>query len=161
MAGEIQDILQKMATQSNIAITALCEASEDIRKSILTLDTRLTRMEKDLDMKQADPLELYEVSPENYQVDLPEISMPVSQEQEQDPEDDLALVRDSITNGIPDKGRVVEWIRSKREDDLQANSYSVLANKLSEDGIPTLSGRDTWSRSTVRNLLARSTEGQG
>jgi hypothetical protein len=59
----LQHTLQKMATQCNIAITALCEASEDIRNCILTLNTRMINMEEGLDMDAADPLELYQ--PEN------------------------------------------------------------------------------------------------
>jgi hypothetical protein len=156
-AGEIQAVLQKMATQSNIAITTLCEAAEDIRIAVLNLDTRLSHMGKDLDMKEADPLELYQVEAGNYQVDLPEISMPVFKDQDQDqaPEDDLAPVRDSITNGIPDKKMLVEWIIARREADLQANSYSVLAATLNEAEIPTLTGRANWSKGTIRNLVVR------
>jgi hypothetical protein len=153
--------LQKMATQSNIAITALCEATDDIHTAVLNLDTRLSHMEKDLDMKEADPLELYQVEAGNYQVDLPEISLPVFKDQNQDqdqgqvPEDDLSPVRDSITNGIPDKEMLVEWIITRREEDLQANSYSVLAAALNEGEIPTLTGRANWSKGTIRNLVVR------
>jgi len=160
-AGELQGVLQKMATQSNIAITALCEASDDIRTAVINLDTRLSHMEKDLDMKEADPLELYQVEAGNYQVGLPEISLPVfkdqgqDQDQGQDPEDDLSPVRDSITNGIPDKEALVEWIIARREADLQANSYSVLAATLNEAEIPTLTGRANWSKGTIRNLVVR------
>jgi len=90
--------LQKMATQSNIAITALCEATDDIRTAVLNLDNRLSRLEKDLDVEAADSLELYRVAAGDYQVDLPEISMPVFLDQDQDPEDGLTPVRDSISN---------------------------------------------------------------
>jgi hypothetical protein len=101
----------------------------------------------------------------NYQVDLPEISMPDFQpaasepaseyEAEADDEDDLASVRASIVNRIPDKELLIQWVHAKRAEGLQANSYRILANILNESGIPTLSGRDVWSRSTVRNLVAR------
>jgi hypothetical protein len=155
----IQKVLQKMATQSNIAITALCEASEDTRNGLLSINDRLSRLERDLDMEEADPLELYQVAPENYQVDLPEISLPVFQDQDQSPEGDLAPVRDSITNGIPDREKVVAWIISRREEDLQANSYSALAAALNEAEIPTLSGRDTWAKGTIRNLIVRNKAG--
>jgi hypothetical protein len=153
--------LQKMATQSNIAITALCEATDDIRTAVLNLDARLSRLENDLDVEAADPLELYQVDAGNYQVNLPEISMPVFKDQGQDqgqdqaPEDDLSPVRDSITNGIPDKEMLVEWIIARREEDLQANSYSVLAATLNEGEIPTLTGRANWSKGTIRNLVVR------
>jgi ABC-type metal ion transport system substrate-binding protein len=111
-------------------------------------------MEKDLDVEAADPLELYQVEAGNYQVDLPEISLPVFKE-DQAPEDDLSPVRDSITNGIPDKETLVEWIIARREKDLQANSYSVLAAALNEGEIPTLTGRANWSKGTIRNLVVR------
>jgi hypothetical protein len=159
-AGEIQAVLQKITTQSNIAITALCEAADDIRTAVLNLDARLSRLENELDMKEADPLELYQVEAGNYQVDLPEISLPVFKEgqgqgQDEAPEDDLSPVRDSITNGIPDKEMLVEWIIARREEDLQVNSYSVLAATLNEGEIPTLTGRANWSKGTIRNLVVR------
>jgi hypothetical protein len=163
-ARMLQHTLQKMATQSNIAITALCEAAEDIRTAVLNLDTRLSRLERDLDVDVADPMELYQVEAGNYQVDLPEIAMPDmkpaarepagEKEAEAEP-DDLALLRDSIDNGIPDRNLLVQWVLAKREEDLQAHSYRILAGMLTKGGIPTLSGRDTWSRSTVRNLVTR------
>jgi hypothetical protein len=56
---------------------------------------------------------------------------------------------------------VVEWILAKREEDLQANSYSALAAALNEAEVPTMSGRANWTRSTVRNLVARPTAQQG
>jgi len=157
----IQMILQKMATQTNIAITALCESTQDIRNGLLSLNARLSRLERDLDVEAADPLEIYEVDARNYQVDLPEISPPVFQDQDQHSEGDLAPVRDSITNGIPDREKVVAWIISRREEDLQANSYSALAAALNEAEIPTLSGRDTWAKGTIRNLIVRNKAGQG
>jgi hypothetical protein len=162
-AGELQGVLQKMATQSNIAITALCEAADDIRTAVLNLDARLSRLENDLDMKEADSLELYQVKAGNYQVDLPKISMPafLDQDQNLDPDDDLAPVRDSITNGIPDKEMLAEWIIARREEDLQANSYSALAAALNEAEVPTMSGRANWTRSTVRNLVVRKKAEQG
>jgi hypothetical protein len=146
-AGQLEGILQKMATQSNIAITALCEASEDIRKSILALDTRLSRMEKGLDMEEADPLELYQVAAENYQVDLPEISplMFQSRDQDQDPEDDLAPVRNSITDGIPDREKAVEWILARREEDLQAGNPGQNArNSMDHCPTPSPSPQAGW-----------------
>jgi hypothetical protein len=153
--------LQKMATQTNIAITALCEAADDIRTTVLNLDARLSRLEKDLDVEAADPLELYQVEAGKYQVDLPEISMPVFLDQDLDPDDDLTPVRDSISNGIPDKEMLAEWIIARREEDLQANSYSALAVALNEAEVPTMSGRANWTRSTVRNLVVRKKAEQG
>jgi hypothetical protein len=157
--------LQKMATQSNIAITALCEVGADIRTAVLNLDARLSRLENDLDVEAADPMELYQVDAGDYQVDLPEIAMPDMKPAapemagedaaEADDDDDLAAVRASIVNGIPDRKLLVDWAMQKRQEDEAFYSYSVLARMLNESDVPTMSGRNNWSRSTVRNLVAR------
>jgi hypothetical protein len=172
-AGSIQGILQKMATQSNIAITALCESFQDIRNGILALDARLSRLEQGLDVETADPVEVYEVDAGNYQVDLPEIFLPdmappLAASLESTPEDgansddhDTATIRASIVNGIPDREVLVDWIMEKRQEDEAVYSYSTLARIMSESGIPTLSGREKWSRSTVRNLLVRTLANRG
>jgi hypothetical protein len=77
--------------------------------------------------------------------------------QETEPEDDLAGVRNSIEDGKPDRDLLVAWVKSKRdEESSQVSSYNALASILNEGGIPTLSGRDNWSRSTLRNLVVRS-----
>jgi hypothetical protein len=168
----IQGIFQKTTTQTNIAITALCESNQDIRKGLLAINDRLSRLEQDLDVEASAPLEIYEVDARNYQVDLPEISLPdmpapspVTSETNpeptpQDPSDsddhDLAAVRDSIVNGIPDRDVLVDWAMDKRQEDETTYSYSALARIMNEEGIPTMSGRENWSRSTVRNLLVRS-----
>jgi hypothetical protein len=68
---------------------------------------------------------------------------------------DLAAVRDSIANGIPDREVLVDWAMAKRQEDETEYSYSALARIMNEEGIPTMSGRENWSRSTVRNLLVR------
>lgn len=156
-----------MTTQTNIAITALCEAADDIRTGALILDNRLSRLEKDLDVEAADSLELYRVAAGDYQVDLPEIAMPEIVPATQMPEDeensddyDLAAVKSSIVNGIPDRQVLGDWVVKKRQEDETAHSYSALARILNESGIPTMSGRNNWSRSTVRNLVVRTVANQ-
>jgi len=176
-----QKVLQKMATQSNIAITALCESTQDIRNGLLSINDRLSRLERDLDVEAAEPLEIYEVDAGNYQVDLPEISLPDitppltvdlepgsepgmeptpeatpdSTPQDLSDDHDLGSVRDSIDNGIPDRDVLVDWAMEKRQQDENTYSYNVLAGILNKSAIPTMSGREKWSRSTVRNLLVR------
>jgi len=168
-----QRVLQKMATQSNIAITALCESTQDIRNGLLSINERLARLERDLDVEAAEPLKIYEVDARNYQVEIPEISLqdkplpslmtlepglettPDSTQQDLSDIDDLAAVRDSIVNGIPDRDVLVDWAMEKRQEDENTYSYSALARIMNEQRIPTMSGRDKWSRSTVRNLLVR------
>jgi hypothetical protein len=170
-----------MATQSNIAITALCESTQDIRNGLLSINDRLSRLERDLDVEAAEPLEIYEVDAGNYQVDLPEISLPDitppltvdlesglepgsettpeatpdSTPQDLSDDHDLGSVRDSIDNGIPDRDVLVDWAMEKRQQDENTYSYNVLAGILNKSAIPTMSGREKWSRSTVRNLLVR------
>jgi hypothetical protein len=176
-----QKVLQKMATQSNIAITALCESTQDIRNGLLSINDRLARLERDLDVEAAEPLEIYEVDARNYQLDLPEITLPditppltadlepgsepgleTTPETTPDPtpqdlsdDHDLGSVRDSIDNGIPDRDVLVDWAMEKRQQDENTYSYNVLAGILNKSAIPTMSGREKWSRSTVRNLLVR------
>ncbi len=175
----LEEILQKMVTQSNIAITALCESTQDIRNGLLSINDRLSRLERDLDVEAAEPLEIYEVDAGNYQVDLPEISLPdmpaptlmtsepgsetipettpdsTPQDLSDRDDHDLGSVRDSIVNGIPDRDVLVDWAMEKRQQDENTYSYNVLAGILNKSAIPTMSGREKWSRSTVRNLLVR------
>jgi hypothetical protein len=171
-----QRVLQKSTTQTNIAITALCESTQDIRNGLLSINDRLARLERDLDVEAAEPLGIYEVDARNYQVDLPKISLPdmtppstADLESGSDPgsettpdpiprlhDHDLGSVRDSIVNGIPDRDVLVDWAMEKRQEDENTHSYSALARIMNEQRIPTMSGRDKWSRSTVRNLLVRS-----
>jgi hypothetical protein len=172
-----QKVLQKMVTQSNIAITALCESTQDIRNGLLSINDRLSRLERDLDVEAAEPLEIYEVDARNYQVELPEITLPditppstadlesglepgmeptpEHTPQDQSDDHDLGSVRDSIDNGIPDRDVLVDWAMEKRQQDENTYSYNVLAGILNKSAIPTMSGREKWSRSTVRNLLVR------
>lgn len=168
--GHLETTLQKSTTQTNIAITALCESTQDIRNGLLSINDRLARLERDLDVEAAEPLEIYEVDARNYQVDLPEISLPdipplsstSSEHEEPTPQDlsgiddhDLGSVRDSIDNGMPDRDVLVDWAMEKRQQDENTYSYNVLAGILNKFAIPTMSGREKWSRSTVRNLLVR------
>jgi hypothetical protein len=170
IVGHLETTLQKSTTQTNIAITALCESTQDTRKGLLIINDRLSRLEQDLDVEAAEPLEIYEVDARNYQVDLPEISLPdmaplsptspgheepIPEYQPNSDDHALAAVRESIVNGIPDREVLVDWAMEKRQEDETTYSYSALARIMNEEGIPTMSGREKWSRSTVRNLLVR------
>ena len=66
-------------------------------------------------------------------------------------------LRESIENGRPDRDVVVQWVMTQRETQPPP-SYKKLAGILNEAKIPTLSGRDAWSRSTLRNLAVRAEE---
>jgi len=65
---------------------------------------------------------------------------------------DLEFVRASIFEGKPDKESVRQWLQRQRQEN-PGQSYATLAETLNLAGIPTLSGRDTWNRGTLRNLL--------
>jgi hypothetical protein len=80
---------------------------------------------------------------------------PDSTPQDLSDDHDLGSVRDSIDNGIPDRDVLVDWAMEKRQQDENTYSYNVLAGILNKSAIPTMSGREKWSRSTVRNLLVR------
>lgn len=65
---------------------------------------------------------------------------------------DLEFVRNSVSHGKPDKDAARQWLVNERQTN-PAQSYATLAENLNQAGIPTLSGRDTWNRGTLRNLI--------
>ena len=160
MSKNLTGILQRMATENNIAITAICEAIEDIQRGIQTLDARLSALEGELGADTGDPVELYEIDPGDLQVSLPEPAFDFRLPPEQTAESPLpdphglAGIRQSIENGRPDKETVVQWVLAQRKAQPPP-SYKKLAGILNDAKIPTLSGRDAWSRSTMRNLAVR------
>ena len=105
-------------------------------------------------------LQLYEIDPGDLQVSLPEPAFDFRLPPEQPAENPLpdphglAGIRQSIENGRPDKEVVVQWILAQRKAQPPP-SYKKLAAILNDAKIPTLSGRDAWSRSTLRNLAVR------
>ncbi len=160
LSKNLTGILKRMATENNIAITAICETIEDIQQGIQTLDARLSALEGELGADTGDPVELYEIDPGDLQVSLPEPAFDFRLPPEQPAENPLpdphglAGIRQSIENGRPDKETVVQWVLAQRKAQPPP-SYKKLAAVLNDAKIPTLSGRDAWSRSTMRNLAVR------
>ena len=66
---------------------------------------------------------------------------------------DLEFVKNSVHEGKPDKNAVRQWVLSERRKGPE-QSYAVLAERLNEVGVPTLSGREGWNRGTLRNIVA-------
>ncbi len=162
-------ILQKLATENNIAITAICEAIEDIQSGIQAVDARLSALEDELGIETEDLAEMYRIKAEDFQVSLPapEFDFRVlpdditkmeepPQTDNEHPEDPhkLAAVQDSISDGKPDRDTLLQWILSQRNT-TPRTSYKNLAAILNDAKIPTLSGRDFWSRGTIRNMAVK------
>ena len=61
-----------MATENNIAITAICETIEDIQRGIQTLDARLSALEEELGTETDGPIDMYQIEAGDLQVSLQE-----------------------------------------------------------------------------------------
>jgi Recombinase len=60
------------------------------------------------------------------------------------------------TPAIPDpKAAVLQRLRAMQAEGL---SLQAIANRLNNEGIPTLSGKGRWQKGTIGNLLARGNE---
>ena len=163
MSETLTGIFQRMATENNIAITAICEAIKDIQLGIQTLDARLSALEEELGTETDGPIDMYQIEAGDLQVSLQEpvfdFRLPPEhpiEETQPDPHG-LTTIRESIENGRPDRDTVMQWVLSQRET-RPPPSYKKLAAILNDAKIPTLSGRDAWSRSTLRNLAVRAEE---
>ncbi|WP_144686791.1 hypothetical protein [Desulfobotulus alkaliphilus] len=160
---------QKLATENNIAVTAICEAIDDMQNGISNLDRRMTTLERELGQPVEEPFQLYEIDASNLQVSLQTLSfdftVPGIQSDEladlteEDPEDadphNLRPVIESIVHSKPDKAVLIEWILQMRSSTDPVPSYNTLAAILNTAKILTLSGKSRWTSSTVRNVVAR------
>ncbi|TYT73183.1 hypothetical protein [Desulfobotulus mexicanus] len=177
LGGELSRALthafQKLATESNIGITAVCESIGELQHGIRNLDKRMTNLEKELGLPVEEPLQLYEIDASNLQVSLQTLTFdltvpriqpeqpedPVSTAEEDSEEDadphNLRPVIESIKNSKPDKAVLIEWILLMRSGTDPVPSYNTLAAILNKAKILTLSGKSRWTSSTVRNVVAR------
>ncbi len=112
-------------------------------KFAMELSARLERLEKELGL---------ELQPMETELDLQSMQIDQDEPTESYVHADLEFVRASIFEGKPDKESVRQWLQRERQDN-PGLSYATLAETLNLAGIPTLSGRDTWNRGTLRNLL--------
>ena len=165
LSNTLTGIFQRMATENNIAITAICEVIEEIQQGLQAVDARLSALEEELGTETDGPIDMYRIEAGELQVSLPEIELDIELPRDKIPEPSegapdphgLAGIRQSIENGRPDRDTVVQWVMTQRETQPPP-SYKKLAGILNEAKIPTLSGRDAWSRSTLRNLAVRAEE---
>ena len=112
-------------------------------KFALEISARLELLEKELGL---------EPQPMETELDLQSMQIDQDEPTESYVHADLEFVRASIFEGKPDKESVRQWLQRERQEN-PGLSYATLAETLNLAGIPTLSGRDTWNRGTLRNLL--------
>ena len=117
----------------------------------MELSARQERLEKELGLK---------LQPMETDLDLQSMQIDQDEPLESYVHADLDFVRASIFEGKPDKESVRQWLQKERQDN-PGLSYATLAETLNLAGIPTLSGRDTWNRGTLRNLLTERLREQG
>lgn len=125
-----------LVPQINAALTQLY-------KFALEISTRLERLEQELGLE---PL------PMETELDLQKLQIDQDAPMESYVHADLEFVRASVFEGKPDKEAIRQWLLRERQDS-PGQSYAALADILNMAGIPTLSGRDTWNRGTLRNLI--------
>ncbi len=112
-------------------------------KFAMELFARLELLEKELGLEH---------QPMETELDLQSMQIDQDEPTESYVHADLEFVRASIFEGKPDKESVRQWLQRERQEN-PGLSYATLAETLNLAGIPTLSGRDTWNRGTLRNLL--------
>ena len=112
-------------------------------KFAMELSARLELLEKELGL---------ELQPMETELDLQSMQIDQDEPVESYVHADLDFVRASIFEGKPDKESVRQWLQRQRQENPSL-SYATLAETLNLAGVPTLSGRDTWNRGTLRNLL--------
>lgn len=170
----LEDCLLQMNSEINASLTQFFKQIQELQQGLQTLEQRLRELESDLGSELPDKLQLSELDLDEVQLSSPQIDLATESEsaaatgpeKEADVDQDhladagstidLDFVRDSVQYGKPDKGAVVKWIVAERKKD-PSMSYGDLAKQLNDAGIPTLRGREGWSRSVVRNLAVRGT----
>lgn len=148
LASQIRtDILAHLApTVTNLPgdlIPQINAALTQFYKFAMGLSSRLELLEKEPGL---------ELQPMEAELDLQSLQIDQDAPVESYVHADLEFVRASIFEGKPDKESVRQWLQRERKEN-PGQSYATLAETLNLAGIPTLSGRDTWNRGTLRNLL--------
>ncbi|EFI32725.1 hypothetical protein Dthio_PD0008 [Desulfonatronospira thiodismutans ASO3-1] len=164
LADALEDTLLKLTAEINGSMVQVYKAITQIQQVMKNLEERLGQLENDLGADPAEGVELSDLDLEKMQVSHPSINIADAEsipEEAQEPAPlddyayaDLEFVRNSIHNGKPDKAAVTQWIRSEKEKD-PGITYVELAKRLKDAKIPTLSGRDEWTRALVRNLAVK------
>ena len=164
LTDALEDTLLNLTAEINGSMVQVYKALTQIQQVMKNLEERLGQLENDLGADPAEGVELSDLDLEKMQVSHPSINLvdaeSIPEEAQETPalDDyayaDLEFVKNSVFNGKPDKAAVTQWIRLEREKD-PGISYVELAKRLNEAKIPTLSGREEWTRMLVRNLAVR------
>lgn len=164
LLSTLEDCLLKMSSETNGAMTQVYKAIYQAQNGMQTLEDRLGKLEEALGEGRGELIELDQIDLNQLQLNKHNLEVEMDVDgQDRGPsisgedEDcvpnhaDLEFVRSSIQDGKPDKTAVIQWIIAEKERNPDL-SYGQLAKILTNADIPTLSGRDEWSRAVVRNL---------
>ena len=168
LQSQLENYLLNLVADINGSLTQIYKAIHQIQTGVQTLEDRLNKLEQELGEDKGDTIQLDDIYLDQLEVSKPDIKLEnhdIEQNlEESDIEDvqeddkthlaDMDFVRASVSNGKPDKDAVRQWIMAEKEKD-PGLSYGHLATMLNDAGIPTLSGRDYWTRGVVRNLAVR------
>ncbi len=155
LSAGVGSYLEKVVTGFNSEIGKIYSELEVFQENITVLDRRLRQAEEITGTVSED---ITELSPTNHElVSLPEFYMSSRSVDYTEADTDTGefdVIRQSITENKPDSAAILEWVRTSRNES-PTPSYGELAERLNSGGIPTLSGKCSWSKDNVRNLVVR------
>ena len=155
LSAEVGSYLEKVVTDINTEIEKIHSALGVVQENITVLDKRLRQTEEITGIVAEDITESSPLSQEP--ISLPEFNLSqwgIDSKGEDADSGDLDAIRQSIAGNKPDSAVILEWIRANRIMS-PSPSYGELAERLNSAGIPTLSGKGSWSKDNVRNLVMR------
>lgn len=142
--------MSTLAAQVNASVTQIYKALHELQSQTQSIDERLRHLEGELNLEPGPKFEFSELDLEQLQVQL-------ASEEARTSHADLDFVLASISDGRPNKEAIVQWVWAERERDPSV-SYARLVEMLDREGVPTLSGREGWNRTSLRNLAAKGKE---
>lgn len=151
MEDKLETTSTQATAQTNYALTQIYQVITKLQEVTTGLNQRLNHLEKELGAEPGGGLELTELDLEGIQLGGGSAEDQVLTKYEHAT---LDFVKASVSEGKPDREAVVQWLL-REKGDSPGISYSELAGKLNEAGVPTLSGREEWNRSVLRNLAVR------
>jgi hypothetical protein len=66
--------------------------------------------------------------------------------------------RDTLSDNMNPLQRKAALLTRLRELKAQGLTLQAMANRLNNEGVPTISGKGTWQKGTIGNLLAQAEE---
>jgi len=159
MADVLEDTFSKFTEEINGAMGRICKSINQIQGGVKNMDERLAKMENDLGVELSEGIEQISLDPEKMEVTRPEIKIEFEDQviqiilptPDEESNVDLQFVKESVCDGKPDRMAVMQWIKSEKEKNSETN-YAQLARILNDAGVPTMSGRDNWCRTVIRNM---------